>query len=368
MENAAAYLASWGSDLNMRDTESGFTPLHFAASSGSSRVVRKLLLKGADRHVKDNEGKTAKDLAEENEYYRIRKLLEGRNWFVECFNIKQGLQRKRTRYSLALFIVLFLMSFSGNFFFVLPYVENEAWVVLLITSGAVTSVFFLLSWLTNPGLMNNKKSDDILSLLLKNEADKICPECVILKPERSKHCEFCGACVSVFDHHCPWINNCIGSRNHKYFLLFIFSTLLSVIYLGILAAFHIGKTEPLDKYSVIDWENNKVLFQIKEGVCAWDLVMIVIFGIPLILLNSIQMKNFIKGQTTNERFGHQGGTQGTNREPLRHKSDDMTTTAEGEHMHDHGDNKKGGFIINCQAMCCENARDSKYNYKKVGIN
>ena len=52
MENATAYLASWGSDLNKKETESGFTPLHLAAVSGNSKVVRRLLLKGADKHIK----------------------------------------------------------------------------------------------------------------------------------------------------------------------------------------------------------------------------------------------------------------------------------------------------------------------------
>ncbi len=36
-----------------------------AAIAGSKEVVKRLLLKGADRHIKNNDGKTVKDLAEQ---------------------------------------------------------------------------------------------------------------------------------------------------------------------------------------------------------------------------------------------------------------------------------------------------------------
>lgn len=52
MENATIYLTSWGSDPNQRDTESGFTPLHLAVVSGNGRVVRRLMVKGANRHIR----------------------------------------------------------------------------------------------------------------------------------------------------------------------------------------------------------------------------------------------------------------------------------------------------------------------------
>jgi hypothetical protein len=37
----------------------------------------------------------------------------------------------------------------------------------------------------------------------------------------------------MFDHHCPFINNCLGSRNHKYFLVFVFGYLVFLITLTI---------------------------------------------------------------------------------------------------------------------------------------
>ncbi|CAD7928132.1 unnamed protein product [Amoebophrya sp. A120] len=53
---------------------------------------------------------------------------------------------------------------------------------------------------------------------------KWCTTCNLYRPSRAKHCRECNNCVHRFDHHCPWINNCVGLRNHKYFVLFLFST------------------------------------------------------------------------------------------------------------------------------------------------
>ena len=84
------------------------------------------------------------------------------------------------------------------------------------------------------------------------------------------------------------------NRNHKYFLMFIFSTMLAVIYLGVLAfiskfldgnvvikSLDIGEMDVVDKYSLIKWSNTDLLFGIKEGVCAVNIILMLIFGVPL---------------------------------------------------------------------------------------
>lgn len=50
-------LASNQTNLDLKDID-GQTPLHLAASYGNTRIVRRLLLKGANRYLKNNEGKT----------------------------------------------------------------------------------------------------------------------------------------------------------------------------------------------------------------------------------------------------------------------------------------------------------------------
>ncbi len=52
-ENAALFLISWGADINKQDKEIGMTPLHLSSISGSVKIAKKLLIKGADRTIKD---------------------------------------------------------------------------------------------------------------------------------------------------------------------------------------------------------------------------------------------------------------------------------------------------------------------------
>ena len=60
-----AYLLAWQSDVNAVDSN-GLTPLHLAIKAAedlkSSRSVRHLLIKGADRKILDKNGRTPVDI------------------------------------------------------------------------------------------------------------------------------------------------------------------------------------------------------------------------------------------------------------------------------------------------------------------
>ena len=66
---------NWTSNINEKDKEGELTPLHLAVISGNTRVVRKLLIKGSDIALVDKQGKTPSDLAKENGFNNILKML-----------------------------------------------------------------------------------------------------------------------------------------------------------------------------------------------------------------------------------------------------------------------------------------------------
>ena len=65
-----------------------------------------------------------------------------------------------------------------------------------------------------------------------------CTKCQTWKPDRAHHNQDVGRCTMKMDHFCPWVGGVVGERSYKFFVQFIFySLLLSGYVTGVLAYF-----------------------------------------------------------------------------------------------------------------------------------
>lgn len=104
--------------------------------------------------------------------------------------------------------------------------------VSFLTCSAGLWVCFLKSWRGDPGVIQPTQEQRFRTIIELSERggsgfepSAFCSACLVRRPVRSKHCSVCDRCVARFDHHCPWVGNCIGSKNHKYFMGFLWMLL-----------------------------------------------------------------------------------------------------------------------------------------------
>lgn len=64
-----------------------------------------------------------------------------------------------------------------------------------------------------------------------------CNYCSKPKSPNSHHCRSCGMCVLDMDHHCPFIGNCVGAANHRVFIIFLISAVISNLYVSLISSF-----------------------------------------------------------------------------------------------------------------------------------
>ena len=287
-ELAASLLLAWDvgkTCLNAADGD-GHTPLHLATIAGHQKMLKYLLIKGADTNKKvgymqDVKGRTACQIAEETSQQALLSLLQDPGITTHC-GIKPPLRPIRCRFlAVTLYILLFLAGGLWNYNATNLGCSLAVQIGYLATCG-LEFLLFVVILLKNPGYVNPKSEETLLSLYEKHEAHYICAECKIVRPHRSRHCQFCDRCVEKFDHHCPWVNNCIGARNLGWFLAFVAVTELMLLEsLGINAM-----AVQVDLWAIV------------------GLLLSLCFLVPVSLLLYVQIHNFLLNQTTNERYSH----------------------------------------------------------------
>ncbi|CAE7701819.1 pfa3 [Symbiodinium sp. CCMP2592] len=82
------------------------------------------------------------------------------------------------------------------------------------------------SWREGPGT-RERVACMILERKKSTGEMRFCSKEMKYKPDRAHFCSNMQRNVLRMDHYCPWMGNCIGFANYKYFLLFLFYTVIA---------------------------------------------------------------------------------------------------------------------------------------------
>lgn len=203
------------------------------------------------------------------------------------------------------FVGVIVFIIFNYFVFVVEYMLNLRPAPYIILIVVFHILFFLLLWSMIKSILGDPGRVPIYWGFFAEEADnrrrRYCLLCHSFKPERYSlsdcrchHCSTCQRCVLNMDHHCPWISNCVGFTNRKFFMLFLFYIILTLI-------FAIACELPLEIQEYIRIFSHKQAFSIHTVLRTIGLltqiaffcviVMFFKFHVELVLSNSSTLDN-----------------------------------------------------------------------------
>jgi len=314
------------------------TLLHRAVQSSQTSVVETLLDKQVDPALRDSQGRTCLDLAEENRDMSMKRqltrfldvkgeggvVLESSKTGLKDEDLEAGgkqLQRKKVdkekkkmddlmqRVMNNMFATFWLIMVSLSVFQYINDLRAVCWenapnATLAFELGVPASLaLFFYTALSDPGKIparpKTKSGVEDLMKVYSNgssseiaEADigRLCTSSWVLKGLRTKYCKNTGACVEDFDHFCGWLNTAIGRGNHRPFMFLAVievSTQLCFLYLCWAASYTLVKqgtffewfTELASSYPLM------VFMMVIHGFTAPGILMLTFYQLRLVAMN-----------------------------------------------------------------------------------
>lgn len=201
--------------------------------------MKKLLLAGAEREVRDSYGKRPVDYtdvqyATDSNIAQIREILIHEWSMLEFLSIK-GSYTKQARSNITLIlyyvfmaIVMLVLEFTAlNILRTQPNLIALVWTIQILFTLCCTLCLCVV--FSDPGYLKKDEKMDLVTLLDTLNPMCVCPDCRLIRSPRSRHCMYCNRCVDRFDHHCPWVNNCVGKGNYLRFYIFVFTQVCFII-------------------------------------------------------------------------------------------------------------------------------------------
>ena len=251
------YLINLGVNIDSFDNYNK-TPLFYAVQSNNSRLVKFLILNGADKNVKDKNNKKAIEYTGDKIIYDI---LENKNIFRIAFKCETNYQSLKNDYRNYFMLILSGFLIFLQFFIIIKFESSDvkeiysedkkfSFELVLIIFDIIFEIIIIGIYIffqimkknkINSVLTNNQNPDnnnnnqfcikengiEYFELFKYNE--NICVKCRRVKEMNTKHCIACDICIDSFDHHCFFLNTCIYNKNKIYFKIFLFESLATVL-------------------------------------------------------------------------------------------------------------------------------------------
>ena len=322
-------LLDLGANINSQNNK-GYTSLHYAVENNDERMVKHLLIRGADKFIKDKNNINVFNLAVLLKHENLAKILFHKNFFqkIFCGSELGKISGKSSMIFLICFLLfgilvkiiiflrIYLVSKDININFspfstdiktryelneflncLEEYCISE---IILFMMSLVVDLLFLLDFIIfkfSKEIFLPKRNNvkEKLSKLYEKD-ENVCVKCGIKKKQNTKHCIICDRCVDNWDHHCYWLNSCINHKNFckfKLFLYFSFVYLISNLLFYLYSIYVTFSSKELFFKEVLNIEIKSIVYYFVIVIIVSVIIVLIVFIIYLIIFVSLPMIKYI---------------------------------------------------------------------------